>query len=188
MQCQAIVYKCGCKVAWVNPWLSCIQCQHVEHSLRVWRLWRRLVSWRQGLCPNSNNDDPFFILIRWHLMPKGNIKRHTLKQGMWSKDLLEYLNKDLDALIFLVGQMQFSPSYPSKSSLQQLSYTTCVSLIIPHCQKLRDLLKVMMIIRKSAMSHQAPVVVSQWDKNWFVMYSHSVYYNEYLFAKHIKWQ
>lgn len=110
MQCKAIVYKCGCKVAWVNPWLSCIQCQHVEHSLRVWRLWRRLVSWRQGLCPNSNNDDPFFILIRWHLMPKGNIKRHTLKQGRWSKDLLEYLNKDLDALIFLVGQMQFSPS------------------------------------------------------------------------------
>ena len=107
-------------------------------------------------------------------MPKGNIKRHTLKQGMWSKDLLEYLNKDLDALIFVVGRCSLILVDAAKSSLQQLSYTTCVSLIIPHCQKLRGLLKVMMIIRKSAMSHQAPEVVSQWDKNWFVMYSHSV--------------
>ena len=40
----------------------------------------------------------------------------------------------------------------AKSSLQQLSYTTCVSLIIPHCQKLRGLLKVMMIIRKSSIA------------------------------------
>ena len=107
-------------------------------------------------------------------MPKGNIKRHTLKQGMWSKDLLEYLNKDLDALIFVVGRCSLILVDAAKSSLQPLSYTTCVSLIIPHCQKLRGLLKVMMIIRKSAMSHQAPEVVSQWDKNWFVMYSHSV--------------
>jgi len=67
-------------------------------------------------------------------MPKGNSKR--------LKDLLEYFNKDLDALIFLVGQCSLVLVDAAKSSFQQLSYTTCVSLIIPPCQKLWDLLNV----------------------------------------------
>ena len=87
---------------------------------------------------------------------------HTLKQGVLSKDLLEYLNTDLDALIFLVGQCSLVLVDAAKSSLEQLSYTTCVSLVTPLCQKLWNFLKVMMIIiRKSAKSHEAPVVVSQ---------------------------
>ena len=103
------------------------------------------------------------VVAKWHGLTHDSavFNASMLNIHLESGDLLEYLNKDLDALIFLVGQCSLGLVDAAKSSLQQLSYATCVSLIIPHCQKLRGLLKEMMIIRKSAMSHQAPVVVSQ---------------------------